>query len=74
MKNYLMINKRKELGYTQGCVAYKINDKVKIINDIESGKIIPDIHTAFKIAWVLEIPIEELFPIYRLSNDKEIPF
>jgi putative transcriptional regulator len=62
---------RARLGITQAVLAEKVNVARQTINSIEGGKFIPSTTLAFKIATVLNCPIQNLFVLEDDDWDDE---
>ncbi len=60
MKNRLHIL-RAERDWSQADLAERLGVSRQTVNALETGKYDPSLPLAFKIAWVFDLPIEEIF-------------
>lgn len=68
--NVLIKNKRERLGLKQGDLAKAINEKESLIQQIEGGKIEPNVKLAEKLEHYLKIKLLETYKPQILSSDK----
>lgn len=67
-----IINKRKALGYTQKDVSDKTGISRGGYAAIERGLRDPSLETAQRICRILEMPVDEAFPIDREDEHEDI--
>ena len=68
--NILIRKKREEKGWSREDLGNKINEKVSVINRLESGKMVPDIKLAKKLENTLKIILIEKFDDIDLESFK----
>ncbi|MDR2967879.1 MAG: multiprotein bridging factor aMBF1 [Methanobacteriaceae archaeon] len=57
--NSIIRKKREDKGWSREVLGNKINEKVSVINRLESGKMVPDIKLAKKLENILKITLIE---------------
>ena len=62
MKNLIKVERARH-NITQAELADKVKVSRQTINSIETGKFIPSTLLAFKIANILQIPVDEIFQL-----------
>lgn len=68
--NQILIDTRKKMGVTQAKVASEAEISRGAYAAIERGLRCPSLETALRICAVLQIPVEEAFPIAENKNKK----
>ncbi len=62
---------RKEYGFTQESLAFKIGIEISQISRIERGILNTSISTVYSIAKAIDIPVIELFNFERTGKKKQ---
>jgi len=52
---------RSERGWSQQDLAHRLGMSRQAVTAIETGKSEPSLSTAFRLAWLFELPVEEIF-------------
>ncbi len=60
-------NTRISLGLSQNCVAISAGIYLRLYQYYEVGEKVPSVHTAIKLAKVLNTTVEELFPLSKVK-------
>jgi len=68
--NIIIRKKREEKGWSREDLGNKINEKVSVINRLESGKMVPDLKLAKKLENILKIILIEKFDDIDLESFK----
>ena len=69
--NIIIRQKREVKGWSREDLGSKINEKVSVINRLESGKMVPDIKLAKKLENILKITLIEKFDDIDLESFKK---
>ena len=70
MENCKLKVMRKKQGMTQTAIALKVGISRMTYYLYESGKCVPPVSTAIRIAKALDAPVEELFPEWRRKPEE----
>jgi len=68
--NIIIRKKREDKNWSREDLGSKINEKVSVINRLESGKMVPDIRLAKKLENILKITLIEKFEDFDLEAFK----
>lgn len=69
MKNRLHVL-RAERDWSQADLAERLGVSRQTVNALETGKYDPSLPLAFKIAWLFDLPIEQIFLAERENGTK----
>lgn len=69
MKNRLHVL-RAERDWSQADLAERLGVSRQTVNALETGKYDPSLPLAFKIAWLFDLPIEQIFLAERENGSK----